>query len=60
MNSLEVSVLLDKFSIILSVFDIAPLAAAQERIALFSGMLRELSGFGFLETFVRPWVTRKM
>lgn len=58
-NSFEV--LLDEFSIIiLSVFDIDPLAAAQDRIAIFSGMLRELSGLGFLETFVPQWVTKKM
>jgi len=46
--------------VILSMFGIVRWPAAQERIALFSGMLRELSGLGFLETFAPQWVTKKM
>jgi hypothetical protein len=33
---------------------------SQDRICVFSGMLRELSGPGFLEAIAPQWLTRKM
>ena len=33
---------------------------SQDRICLFSGMLRELSGPGFLEVIAPQWLTKKM
>jgi hypothetical protein len=32
----------------------------EDRIAIFSGMLRELPGLGFLDTFAPQWVTKKI
>lgn len=32
----------------------------QDRISVFSGMLRELSGPGFLEALAPQWLTKKV
>jgi hypothetical protein len=32
----------------------------QDRICFFCGMVRELSGFAFLEALAPQWVTKKM
>jgi len=32
----------------------------QDQICLFSGVVRELAGPGFLETLAPQWVTKKM
>jgi hypothetical protein len=32
----------------------------QDRICIFSGVLRELSGPGFLEAIAPQWLTKKM
>lgn len=44
----------------LSAFDVILSPTVQDRVAIFTGMLRELSGLGFLEAIAPQWVTKKM